>query len=85
MNGQHSSWADVVAGVPQGLNFGQLFFLTYINDLSDDLTTIAKLFVDNASIFSIVKSIDNSEIDLSNNTINEWAFSITILRFRLKK
>ena len=63
MNGQHSSWADVVAGVLKGLNFGQLFFLIYINDLSDDLTTIAKFFVDNASIFSIVESIDNSEID----------------------
>ena len=40
LNGQHSSWTSIEFGVTQGLIHGPLVFLIYINDLSDDLTTI---------------------------------------------
>ena len=54
LNGQTSSWTNVLAGVPQGSILGPLFFLIYINNLSDDLSSSPKLFADDTSLFSVV-------------------------------
>ena len=48
-------WASIEAGVSQGSTLGPLIFLIYINDLSDDLSTIAKLFADDTSFFPCYK------------------------------
>ena len=59
LNGQYSSRTNVQAGVPQGSILGPLFFLVYINDLSDDLTLNSKLFLDDTSLFSVVQNIND--------------------------
>ena len=51
LNGQASPWTSIEAGVPQGSILGPLSFFIYINDLSDDLSTTAKLFADDMSLF----------------------------------
>ena len=75
LNG-HSSWTNVEAGVPQGSIHGPLFFLIYINDLSDGLTSNTKLFVDDTSLFSIAQNIKSTANDLNSDLmkISDWAF-----------
>ena len=57
LNGQSSSWAEVSAGVPQESVLGPLFFLMYINDLSSGLSSTAKVFADDVSLFSVVHDV----------------------------
>ena len=76
LNGQASPWVSIEAGVPQGSILGPLLFLIYINDLSDDLSTTAKLFADDTSLFSIVQNVSTSASHLNNDLskISNWAF-----------
>ena len=60
LNGQSSDWLNVNAGVPQGSVLGPLLFLIYINDLTDNLVSVSKLFADDTSIFSIVFDVNKS-------------------------
>ena len=75
LNGQTSSWSDVLAGVPQGSILGPLLFLIYINDLSDGLQCNPKLFADNTSLFSMVYNITEATNNLNNDLaiITKWA------------
>ena len=69
LNGQTSSWADVNAGVPQGSILGPLLFLIYINDLADGLSSNAKLFADDTSLFSVVHNANTTPKELNNDLI----------------
>ena len=76
LNGQHSSWTNIEAGVPQGSILGPLFFLVYINDLSDGLTSNPKLFADDTSLFFFIHNINSTANDLNSDLmkISNWAF-----------
>ena len=76
LNGTHSDWSQICAGVPQGSVLGPLLFLIYINDLPDNLTSSAKLFADDTSLFSTVKNLYQSCETLNSDLslINHWAY-----------
>ena len=76
LNGQNSSWTNIHAGIPQGSTLCPLLFLIYINDFSDNLTSNAKLFADDTSLFSVVHSVNSSAKELTYDLkkVNDWVF-----------
>ena len=76
LNGQASTWKNITAGVPQGSILGPLLFLIYINDLSEGLSTNAKLFADDTSLFSVIHDSQTSANVLNKDLemIHNWAF-----------
>ena len=80
LNSQYSSWASVKAGVPQESILGPLFFLIYINDLSDNLVSHSKLFADYTFLLSVVQDITLSAKNLSDlKKINKLKFHRKII------
>ena len=76
LDGQCSSWKNILSGVPQGSVLGPLLFLIYINDLPDGICSLCKIFADDTSIFSKVHNKYLCQTNLNNDlsNIKEWAF-----------
>ena len=57
-----------------------VFFLIYVNDLSDGLTSTRKLFPDDISLFSIVYDVNLAANKLNSDLIEIW-FGFEILNW----
>ena len=56
VNGATSSWAPVNSGIPQGSVLGSLLFICYVNDMSEIVTSMIKMFADDTKIFAECKN-----------------------------
>lgn len=61
---KYISWTHVPAGDPKGFILATLLFLTYINDLSNYLSSNVKLFVNDTSLFSVIHDLNTSVDEL---------------------
>ena len=62
--------------MPQGSILGPLLFLIYINDLPDNLESLAKFFADDTSLFSTVRDPVKCTKVLNDDLlkVSNWAF-----------
>ena len=76
LNDQFSKWPHIKARVLQGSILGPLLFLVYINDLPEVLTTSARLFADDRSVFSVVHDSAASTAFLNDDLLKmfRWTY-----------
>ena len=81
LNGQNSSWKNILAGVRRGSILGPILFLIYINSLPDGIKSICKFFDQDTSLFSKVKDKNCFTVELNNDLkiINHWDFQWKML------
>ena len=61
LNSTNSEIKGVTAGVPQGSVLGPLLFLIYVNDITEQLLCLTRLFADDSSLFTSATDIHDIE------------------------
>ena len=73
VNGSKSTWIHITSGIPQGSILGPVVFLAFINDLSDVIEGLMKLFTDDAKIYAVVSNTNDNRVQYSLNRAADWA------------
>ena len=85
VSGDKSSWCDVLSGVPQGTVLGPLLFLTYINDLPENIQSTVRLFADDCVIYREIRhDLDAQILQDDLNTLEKWEQK-WLMKFNLDK
>jgi len=77
VNGEFSSWFEVLSGISQGSILGPLLFLIYITDLpelcaSQDVGSKIYLYADDAKIYKAINQItDQLDLQIIMNTVKD--------------
>ena len=72
-NGDHSGWAPVLSGVPQGSVIGPILFLVYINDLPKEVNATVRLFADDTIMYMAMSgSGDSTSLQQDLDRLTAW-------------
>ena len=75
IGGEHSTWTQVISGVPQGTALSPLLFLTYINDLPTNIPSPIRLFADDCVPYREIKNeSDSQELQKDLNSLMKWEY-----------
>ena len=81
-----SSLRRVNAGVPQGSVLGPLLFLVYVNDISESLLSLTRLYADDNSLFysatnlNDIEGIMNHDLRILVNWAAQWLINFNPLK-----
>ena len=70
VQGEFSSFKDILSGIPQGSVLGPLLFILFINDLPDCLESSVKIFADDLKL--IANLSDKTVIDNDLRSLEDW-------------
>jgi len=85
VNGKQSTWSNVKSGVPQGTILGPVLFITFINDISENLTSNTKLYANDCLLYSAIASDADYEIMKCDLRKLEYWCSNWLLTFNVSK
>ena len=75
IGGEHSTWTQVISGVLKGTVLGPLLFLTYINDLPNNIHSSIRLFADDCILYREIKNeSDSQELQKDLNSLMKWEY-----------
>ena len=59
VEGEKSMWSEARSGVPQGSVLGPILFVTFINDMPKQLSSVCKIFADDAKVYREMKCTED--------------------------